>query len=70
MTLFVGGPYHGKELPLEPPLLDLVHLPTEDRLDEFWARVRQDPLVTVNMDWPYVYELDRSTTPEFYRHIG
>jgi hypothetical protein len=35
MTLFVGGPYHGKDLPLDPPLLDLVHLPSGDRLDEF-----------------------------------
>jgi hypothetical protein len=70
MTLFVGGPYHGKDLPFDPPLLDLVHLPAEDQLEEFWARIHQDPLVTVNMDWPFVYELDRSTTPEFYRHIG
>ena len=70
MTLFVGGPYHGKDLPLTAPLHDLVHLPTEDRLEEFWTRIHQDPLVTVNTDWPNVYELDRSTTPEFYRHIG
>ena len=70
MTLFVGGPYHGKDLAFDPPLLDLVRLPEVDRLDDFWARTNADPLITVNMDWPHTYELDRSTTPEFYRHVG
>ena len=69
MTLFVGGPYHGKDLSLDPPLAEMLQLPPEDRIDEFWTRLHGDPYVTMNADWPHVYQLDSSTKPEFYRYV-
>ena len=69
MTLFVGGPYHGKDLPFDPPLAEVVQLPPEDRLEEYWERIHGDPYVTLNMAFPFKYQLDSSTKPEFYRYV-
>lgn len=70
MTLFVGGPYHGKDLPLVMPIPALVRLPRLEQIDDFWELLRDDPQATVNMEWPFVYELDHSTSPSFYRHVS
>ena len=34
MTLFVGGPYHGRDLPIEP-LARIIRMPIEKELDAF-----------------------------------
>lgn len=69
MTLFVGGPYHGKDLPVDPDCTASVRLPAEDRLAEFLALIDGDPHGTVNANWPFAYKLDRSTCPAFFRHV-
>jgi len=55
MTLFVGGPYHGRDLPIEPPLALTMRLPRENELDAFLNEAEQDPGATVKHDWPPLY---------------
>jgi hypothetical protein len=68
MTLFVGGPYHGKDLPMAQTPGD-IRLPPVGEVDEYLDEERQRPGVTAKMDWPHLYKLDRSTNPPFYRFV-
>ena len=68
MTLFVGGPYHGRDLPIEP-LARIIRLPKEQELDAFIGVAKSDPGTTANHDWPHLYELDQAIDKSFYRFI-
>ena len=68
MTLFVGGPYHGRVLPIEP-FAGTLRLPAESELDALLGLAKQDPRATVDQDWPFLYQLDDSTDQPFYRYV-
>lgn len=65
MTLFVGGPYDGRDLPVNPDLVKTVRLPEVDEWD-----ATGDPDATVPRKCPYVYEVDAATTPPQFRFVG
>jgi len=69
MPLFVGGPYHGRDLPIASPLPPLLYLPGENELEAFLEKLSNDPRTTVDLSLPFIYELDRSTHPEFFRCV-
>jgi hypothetical protein len=63
MTLFVGGPYDGTDLPFDPQLAKSVRLPRPEEVSPMLEERRDDPGITDRHDWPYVYELDESVNP-------
>lgn len=65
MTLFIGGPYDGEDLPLEPTVR-ILRLPPREKLTELFF----DPSATGEADWPYRYERDDTVTPTVYRLTG
>ncbi len=65
---FHGGPYNGRDLPIQPPLPKLMRLPQEKELDAFLGIVENDPGATGAQLWPYIYELDESVEPAVYRY--
>ena len=67
MTLFVGGPYHGQDIPIEPPLDVKIRLPEPSGLDAVLNKMTSDPNATIPQHWPYVYELDNAMGDDFYR---
>lgn len=68
MTLFVGGPYHGRDLPLETPP-KMLRLPRESELSAYLGTAQADPGVTGKHDWPFIYHLDESLDKPFYRYV-
>lgn len=62
MTKFVGGPYDGRELPIEPEMSHL-WLPPEEELDTFL----REPTTTARPGWLSRYWLDNSVEPPVYR---
>ena len=64
---FHGGPYDGRDLPIQPPLTRLIRLPEEEGLDAFLNLVGDDPAATGLQMWPYLYELDDRVDPAVYR---
>ena len=66
MTLFVGGPYHGRDLPIEP-ISSWLRLPTESELDAYLGLSQEDPGATGKHEWPFLYRLEESTDKPFYR---
>jgi hypothetical protein len=70
MALFVGGPYDGFDLPVDPTLSRQVRLPPKDEIDDFVKARQKDPGATGKHHWPYLYELDSSTSPPCYRFVA
>jgi hypothetical protein len=68
MTLFVGGPHDGRDLPI-PPKAKWLRLPPEDELEAYLGLAESDPEVTGKQDWPYLYQLDESTDAPVYRLV-
>lgn len=64
---FQGGPYDGRDLPIQPPLAQMMRLPREQELDAFLGTAEDDPGVTGLQVWPHLYELDNSVDPPVYR---
>ena len=64
---FHGRPYHGRDLPIQPPFAKLMRLPPEPDLAGFLGVAEEDPGVTGLQAWPYLYELDESVNPQVYR---
>ncbi len=64
---FHGGPYDGRDLPIQPPFPTLMRLPREQDLAAFLGTAEEDPGVTGLQAWPYLYELDDSVEPTVYR---
>jgi hypothetical protein len=68
MTLFVGGPYHGRDFPIESTAKSL-RLPDEEELDTYLGSAESDPGATGKHTWPFLYQLDESTDKPFYRYV-
>ena len=64
---FQGGPYDGRDLPIQPPLAQIMRLPPEQDLAAFLGTAQEDPGATGLQDWPYLYELDEEAEPSVYR---
>ena len=69
MTRFIGGPYDGRDLPIDPPFAKVIRLPREDELDAFLGEGGDDPGSTASFDWPYVYEFDTGFIMPQYRFV-
>ncbi len=69
MTMFVGGPYDGQDVPIEPPFAKTIRMPREDELDAFLTDVGSDPGVTGKQDWPFLYELDEQASQPRYHFV-
>ena len=69
MALFVGGPYHGRDLPIEA-MPQMLRLPRESELGTYLGTAEHDPGVTGKHDWPFLYRLDESLDKPFYRFVG
>ena len=41
--LFHGGPYDGRDLPIQPPLAKVMRLPRQQELDAFLSKSEDDP---------------------------
>lgn len=65
--LFQGGPYDGRDLPIQPPFAKIMRLPREQELAAFLGTAEADPGVTGLQAWPYLYELDESGELAIYR---
>lgn len=65
MALFVGGPFDGQDLPVDPKLLSNVRLPSEDQLDEFLT----NPGASAHRVWPNLYVADLDVDPPVYRFV-
>lgn len=63
MTLFVGGPYDGKDLPFDPYKIKRVPLPPGEA-----PTVSEDLTQTADEDWNCIYKADVSTSPPVYRY--
>ncbi|MBC8356873.1 MAG: hypothetical protein H8E66_33295 [Planctomycetes bacterium] len=63
---FQGGPYDGRDLPIQPPFATLMRLPREQDLAAFLGSAEEDPGVTELQAWPHLYELDKSVEPAVY----
>lgn len=63
MTLFIGGPYDGQNLPVETGQAR-VRLPNPDELSEF------DPQATANNHWRHIYTVDYSGSEPHFRYVG
>lgn len=68
MTLFVGGPYHGRDFPIEP-MAKLLRLPQESELEAYLGPTESDPGATGKQDWPFLYQLEETTDKPFYRYV-
>lgn len=66
MTLFIGGPYDGEDLPIDPGSVRVLRLPPRDKLNELFF----DPSATGEADWPFRYERDNSVAPPVFRLTG
>ena len=64
MTIFVGGPYDGRDIAYDPRILRRVNLPNPDQFDD--AMVVRDE--TGKHDWPHAYLADLSVDPPVYRY--
>ncbi|MEO8494053.1 MAG: hypothetical protein ABI614_03215 [Planctomycetota bacterium] len=64
---FQGGPYDGRDLPIDPPFPKIMRLPNEQDLADFLDSAVGDPGATGSQVWPYRYELDESVEPTVYR---
>ena len=67
---FDGGPYDGRDLPIQPPSPKWMRLPSEGDLEAFLGITKDDPGATGEHDWPYIYELDESGDSAVYRFKG
>ena len=67
---FEGGPYDGRDLPIQPPFPKLMRLPDEQEIDAFLGIAAEDPGATGQHDWPNNYELDEAEDPAVYRFHG
>jgi hypothetical protein len=65
--LFQGGPYDGRDLPIQPPFAKIMRLPGEKDLAAFLGTAEEDPGATGLQTWPYLYELDEDAKPSIYR---
>lgn len=64
MSLFVGGPYHGRELEVDPEICQTIRLPSVEEWD-----VEGDPDATVPRKCPYVYSWDDKADPPCFRYV-
>lgn len=64
MTLFVGGPYHGRDMPVNPDLVTIMRLPEVEEWDS-----QDDADATVKRICPHVYELDPELDPPTFRYV-
>ncbi|HUG71147.1 MAG TPA: hypothetical protein VMM76_25585 [Pirellulaceae bacterium] len=64
---FQGGPYDGRDFPIQPPLAKIMRLPPEKDLAAFFQIAEVDPGATGLQEWPYLYELDADAEPPVYR---
>lgn len=69
MTRFVGGPYDGRDLPIDSSMAKMLRLPRPEELGAFLGECEADPAVTGKLDWPFLYKLDETTTPPHYRFV-
>lgn len=69
MTRFVGGPYDGQDLPVDPSLTRSIRLPNAHELDSFLQQWEADPGATGKHDWPHVYSADTDVVPPLYRYV-
>ena len=67
--MFVGGPYDGRDLPVDPSLTKSIRLPRPTELDPFVTESKTDPGRTGKVDWPFVYELNDAARPPHYRFV-
>ncbi len=65
MTLFVGGPYDGHDLPVDPDILEHIRLPTKGALDAFL----HDTLSSTEGMTPHLYSADKSSVPAVFRFV-
>lgn len=63
MALFIGGPYDGQNLPVEPGKTTQ-RLPDAADLQVFL----NDPKATTSSVWPHVYHVDYSGNEPVYRY--
>lgn len=64
---FQGGPYDGRDLPIQPPFAKIMRLPREQDLAAFLGASVNDPGATGLQVWPYLYELDDDAVSPVYR---
>ena len=62
---FHGGPYDGRDLPIQPPFAKLMRLPREQELAAFLGTAEDDPGATGLQAWPYLYELYDGEPPVY-----
>jgi hypothetical protein len=65
MTLFVGGPYDGQDLPIDPERVEHIRLPSKDPMDAFL----QETLNSKEGMLPHLYSADKSVSPVVYRFV-
>lgn len=66
MTLFVGGPFDGADLPFDPRFVKHVKLPPREHFDDFC----NDPDQTAENEWPHHYVADSMIDFPVYRFAG
>ncbi len=64
MALFVGGPYNGRELDIDPELAPTIRLPRVEEWD-----VEADPEATVPRKCPFTYAWDDKADPPCFRFV-
>ncbi len=69
MALFIGGPYNGHDLPFDPDLTKIIRLPLPEAMTPFAETAVDDPGATGKQDWPFLYKLDESVSPPWYRFV-
>jgi len=67
MTLFVGGPFDGEDLPYNPYSTRRVRLP-DNQLDVDSSDT-MGSMSTADVEWPHQYEADVTTSPPVYRYV-
>lgn len=63
MTLFVGGPYDGKELPVASSMVE-VRLPNPEEFAGY------NPQATSHLNWPHVYRRARNGVFQYVPTTG
>lgn len=69
MTMFVGGPYDGEDLPYNPYSTRRVRLPEVNGDSEGESSDSLGSMNTADAEWPHQYEADLSKSPPVYRFI-
>lgn len=67
---FVGGPYHGVALPIDPSTADLRLPNLDDREAMFLEALLKEMPRNASSDWPHCYQRDISSSPSVFRFAG